>query len=235
MPKLALMRILGSIFLCFLLLVSFTSDAQISIGIKGGPDFSRFTNAVNGDNGNGDIAIQSSGTVTQVYGSVFVDIPLDSGRFFYIRPAVEYVGAGGKMNGDGDYYNANGFQPSTKYTLHYVDVPVEFVFSPKFDWGRPWIGVGLYGGALVNGTIKPDGGASQPVKKGNDPTDNFEPVDFGWAFSMGMTVKPGFLFGFDYQHGFTPLIPSGAGGNSQARLQTHNSVWGLHIGWLFKL
>lgn len=87
----------------------------------------------------------------------------------------------------------------------------------------------------MNGTIKPDGGASQPVKKGNDPTDNFEPVDFGWAFSMGMTVKPGFLFGFDYQHGFTPLIPSGAGGNSQARLQTHNSVWGLHIGWLFKL
>ena len=230
------MRILGSIFLSFLLFVTFTSQAQISIGIKGGPTFSRFTNAVNGDNGNGDIAIQSSGTVTQVYGSVFVDIPLDSsGKMFYIRPAIEYVGAGGKMNADGDYYNANGFQPSTKYTLHYVDVPVEFLFSPKFDWGRPWIGVGLYGGALVNGTIKPDGGASQAVKKGNDPTDNFEPMDFGYVFSLGMTVKPGFLFGFDYQKGFTSIVPAGAGGNTQTRLKTHNSVWGFHIGWLFKL
>jgi len=229
------MRILGSIILFFLLTLSFCTQAQISIGIKGGPDFSRMTNAVNGDNGNGAIAVQGSGTITQIYGSVFVDIPLDSGKMFYIRPAVEYVGAGGKMNGDGDYYNSNGFQPSTKYSLRYVDVPVEFVFSPKFDWGRPWLGVGLYGGALVSGTIKPDGGASQSVKIGNASTDNFEPVDFGYTISMGMSVKPGFLFGFDYQHGFTPIVPSGAGGNNQVRLQTHNSVWGLHIGWLFKL
>jgi hypothetical protein len=228
------MRILGSIVLCFLLFVSFDAQSQISIGIKGGPDFSRLVNAVKGDDGNGNIAILNSGTITQVYGSVFVDIPLDSGKkMFYIRPAVEYVGAGGKMNGDGDYYNGNGFQPNTKYTLHYVDIPVEFVFSPQFAWGRPWIGVGLYGGMLVNGTIKTDGGASQSAKIGNSATDNFEPVDFGYTFSMGMSVKPGFLFGFDYQHGFTPIVPSPA--NNQGRLQTHNSVWGLHIGWLFKL
>lgn len=229
------MRILGSIVLFFLLVVSIPTYAQISIGIQGGPTFSRFTNAVKGDDGNGNISVQSSGTVTQVYGKLFVDIPLDSGKMFYIRPAVEYVGNGGKMNGDGDYYNGNGFQPNTKYTLHYVDVPVEFVFSPKFDWGRPWIGLGLYAGALVNGTVKTDGQASRSAKIGNSASDDFEQADFGYTFSLGMSVKPGFLFGLDYQHSFTPMVPSGAGGNIQGRLQTHTSVWGFHIGWLFKL
>ena len=231
------MRILGSIFLSFLLLLSFTTHAQISIGIKGGPDFSRLTNAVKGDNGNGDIAIQNSGTVTQFYGSVFVDIPLDSGKkhMFYLRPAVEYLGAGGQMNPDGDYYDANGFQPSTKYSLKYVDVPVEFVFSPNFDWGRPLIGLGLYTGAVVSGTVKSPDGSSRPVMIGNKATDDFQRVDFGYAFSLGLITKAGFLFGADYQHSFLPVVPSATVQVNQSRLQTHNSVWGLHLGWIFKL
>ena len=233
-PKLALMRILSSISLCFLLLLSFTTNAQVSIGIKAGPDFARFTNAVQGNDGSGGISTLKSGTVTGFYGGVFVDIPLDSGKNFYVRPGVEYVGAGGSMDPTGDFYNANGFQASTKYTLHYVDVPVEFVYSPGFDWGRPYIGLGLYTGALVSGTIKSPGNNSQPIMIGSKPTDNFGRIDFGYAFTIGLATKVGFLFGIDYQHGFTRIVPTTAPGQ-QTRLQTHNSVWGLHLGWVFKL
>src|SRR6202012_5858978 len=115
------MRILSCIFLYFFLLLSFNTHAQVSIGIKAGPDFARFVNAVEGNDGSGGITTLKSGTVTGYYGSVFVDIPLDSGKNFYLRPGVEYVGAGGSMDPTGNYYNANGFQASTKYTLHYVD------------------------------------------------------------------------------------------------------------------
>src|SRR5580692_6282966 len=179
------MRILKAIFFSFLLLLSFTTYAQVSIGIKAGPDFARFINAVKGPDGSGNISTLNSGTVTQVYGTVFVDIPLDTGKNFYLRPGIEYMGAGGSMNGTGDYYNANGFTPNTKYTLHYVDVPVEFLYSPGFDWGRPLVGFGFYTGELVNGKIKNAYGSSNSVVIGSNSTDNFQRFDFGYAFTIG--------------------------------------------------
>jgi hypothetical protein len=229
------MRILVPIFLCFFLSLSFITHAQISIGIKGGPDFGRFTNAVKGNDGSGSIATMSSGTVTQFYGGLFVDIPLDSGKNFYLRPSVLYVGAGGSINPTGDYYNSNGFVPSTKYTLHYIDVPVEFVYSPGFDWGRPWIGLGLYTGRLINGTIKGPNSPSTSIKIGDNLNDNFKPYDFGYTFTLGLATKVGFLFGLDYQHGFEQIVPNQAAPGQQPRLQTHNSLWGLHLGWVVKL
>jgi hypothetical protein len=229
------MRILSTIFLYFFLLLSFTTHAQVSIGIKAGPDFARFVNAVQGNDGSGGITTLKSGTVTGYYGSVFVDIPLDTGKNFYLRPGVEYVGAGGSMDPTGNYYNANGFQPSTKYTLHYVDVPVEFVYSPGFDWGRPFVGLGLYAGSLVNGTIKSTDGSSTSVLIGSKPTDNFQRVDFGYAFTIGLATKVGFMFGIDYQHGFLQIVPNSTEQTQQNRLSTRNSVWGLHLGWVVKL
>jgi hypothetical protein len=230
------MRILAPLFLCFSLLLSFTTNAQISIGIKAGPDFSRIINAVQGNDGSGNIALLKSGTVTQVYGGVFVDIPLDtSSKMFYLRPGIDYIGAGGIMNSNGNYYNPNGFQPSTKYSLHYIDVPLEFVYSPGFDWGRPWIGLGVYGGALVSGTIKSPDGSSKPVMIGNNASDNFQLVDIGYAFTMGLATKVGFLFGLDYRHGFSQIVPTSSDQSSLPRLHTHNSIWDLHLGWVFKL
>jgi Outer membrane protein beta-barrel domain len=222
------MRILNAVFLYFLLSLTFTSHAQISIGIKAGPDFSRFVNAVQGNDGSGNISTLNSQSVTQVYGGLFVDIPLDSGKNFYIRPGVNYIGAGGQMNGTGNYYSANGFVPNTKYTLRYLDVPVEFLYSPGFDWGRPYVGFGFYGGALVSGKIKNPDGSSQSVKIGGSSTDNFEGTDFGYTFTIGLATKVGFLFGVDYQHGFTKVIPDGV-------QQTRNAIWGLHVGWVVKL
>ena len=149
------MRILGLLLFSFSLFLSSTTHAQLSLGIKGGIGLSRIVNAVQGNDGSGNIALLKSGTLAQVYGGVFLDIPLDTnGKRFYLRPGIDYIGAGGNMNSTGNYYNPNGFQPSTKYSLRYVAVPLEFVYSPGFDWGRPWVGFGLYGAALVSGTIK---------------------------------------------------------------------------------
>ncbi len=132
------------------------------------------------------------------------------------------------MNGTGNYYSANGFVPNTKYTLRYVDVPVEFVYSPGFDWGRPYVGFGFYGGALVSGKIKNPDGSSQSIKIGGSSNDNFESTDFGYTFTIGLATKVGFLFGVDYQHGFTKVVPDGV-------QQTRNAIWGLHLGWVVKL
>jgi hypothetical protein len=230
------MRIPGSIFLCFFLAFSFTTNAQISLGIKGGVDLSRLVNVVEGPDGSSNIAVMSGGTLTQIYGGAFVDIPLDSVRkMFYIRAGVEFVGAGSNLNATGDYYNGNGFQPGTKYSLHYVDVPVEFLYSPGFSWGRPWIGLGVYTGAVVSGTVKGPDGSSKPAMIGNSVTDNFQRFDFGYSFSIGMATKGGFQFGIDYLHGLVRVVPDATQPNGQIRLRTRNSVWGFNVGWIFRL
>jgi Outer membrane protein beta-barrel domain len=231
------MRILKSGLVYVILLLSVTAaHAQVSIGVKGGLDFGKITNAIEGNDGSGGIAKQSTGTVTQWYGEVFADIPLDTLKMhmFYIRAGVEYLGAGGEMDWTGDYYIANGFTANTKYKLHYVDVPVEFMFSPNFSWGRPYVGLGLYTGALMNGTVKNDS-VSRNIKIGSNATDDFQKIDFGYTFSIGLVTQPGFTFGIDYQHGLIRTIPNGAELPGQAKLKTHNSVWGLNIGWIFKL
>jgi hypothetical protein len=228
------MRILCTV-LFFSLLLSLTTHAQLSIGVKAGADFSRLINAYKGVNEGDNIQNVNSGALTHFFGGVFVDIPLDTAKLFYIRPGVEYIGAGGSIPADNDNYNNNGFQPNTNYKLRYVDVPVEFVFSPGFDWGRPWIGLGLYTGALVSGTMKTLGSPSQSVMIGNGPNDNFQRFDFGYTFSLGMETKPGFMFGLDYQHGFLQVVPNTVLQNNQSRLSTRNAFWAFHLGWLFKL
>ncbi|HLI92582.1 MAG TPA: outer membrane beta-barrel protein [Puia sp.] len=230
------MRILCCLGLFIFLSLPFTTHAQVSIGIQAGPDFAWLVNAVEGSNGSTSITTQKSGSVTQIYGGVYVDIPLDSaGGMFYLRPGIEYLGAGGQMNANADYYNSNGFLPSTKYSLRYVDVPFQFVYSPEMDFGKPWLGLGLYGGALVGGTVATQGSSSQPVKIGNNASDNFKRFDAGYVFSLGLMTKSGFLFGADYQHGFVRAVPDARLNSSQSRLLTRNSVWDLHVGWVFRL
>ena len=70
---------------------------------------------------------------------------------------------------------------------------------------------------------------------GSDATDDFQRTDFGYTFSVGLATKVGFQLGIDYQHGFLRVVPDGAEQTGQAKLKTHNSVWGLNIGWIFKL
>lgn len=230
------MRILGFALFSSLLLLSLTTRAQVSIGLKGGIDFSKMINAVEGNDGTGTISLLPSGTGTGFYGGIFADIPLDTiSKMFYLRPGLQYVGAGGATNATGNYYNGNGFTPSTKYALQYIDLPVEFVYSPGFGWGRPWVGVGLYAGVLVSGTIKTQGGSSQSAMIGNKANDNFQPADFGYTLSFGLATKPGFLFGIDYQHGFSRIVPNSSQQTGQPRLQTRNSIWGMYLGWIFKL
>lgn len=231
-----LMRILGFLVLFSFLSLPLTTHAQVSISVQAGPDFAWLVNAVEGSNGSSTITTQKSGSITQFYGAVYADIPLDTaGGLFFLRPGIEYLGAGGQMNANADYYNSNGFLPSTKYSLRYVDVPFQFVYSPAMDFGRPWIGLGLYGGALVGGTVATQGGSSQPVKIGNNAADNFKRFDAGYTFSLGLTTKSGFQFGATYQHGFVRAVPDARLNSSQSRLLTRNSVWDLHVGWVFRL
>jgi hypothetical protein len=224
-----------SIALCLFIILSTAASAQVSVGIKAGADFARLLDAVEGYNGGSSITLLNTNSRTYLYGGVFADIPLGKGKenMFYLRPQLEYLGAGGQLPLITDY-NGNAIILPTKYYLHYIDLPVDFMFSPTLPIGKPWIGAGLYGGVLVNGTAK-YGNTSNDLSIGNKPGDGIERYDFGFSLTAGLTLKCGILIGGDYQQGLIRVSPPSPYGPSAARPNTRNAIGGVHIGYEFTL
>jgi hypothetical protein len=93
------MPIRRSIALYLFVILSSAATAQVRVGIKGGADFARLLDAVEGYNGSGSITLLNTDSGTYFYGGVFADIHLGKGKenMFYRRPQLEYVGGGGQL------------------------------------------------------------------------------------------------------------------------------------------
>jgi hypothetical protein len=224
-----------SITLCLFIILSSAATAQVRVGIKAGPDFARLLDAVEGYNGSGGTTLLNTDSRTYLYGGIFADIPLGKGKenMFYLRPQLEYVGGGGQLPLITDF-NGNAILLPTKYSLHYLDLPVDFLFSPTLPFGKPWIGAGLYGGVLLNGTAK-YGGNSTDLMIGNNDNDAIERYDFGFSLTAGLTLKCGILIGGDFQQGLIRVSPPSQYGAAASRPNTRNSIGGVHIGYEFTL
>jgi hypothetical protein len=215
--------LLGSIFLLFT-----TAHAQVTVGVKIGPDFSRLLDAEEGYTGSGSTQKLNTTTRTSFYGGVFVDVPLGKADNFYLRPQLLYTNIGGQLPQMVDY-NGNQIAPNVKYSLNYLDVPLQLLYSPTFAFGKPWIGAGLYAGVLLSGTEK-SGSNSTSLLIGDNPNDDIKRYDFGFSLTAGLTLKCHVLIGADFQQGLTSISPSAQPGNT--RLNTRTSVLGVHIGYI---
>jgi Outer membrane protein beta-barrel domain len=224
-----------SITLYLFVILSSAARAQVRVGIKVGPDFARLLDAVEGYNGSGGTTLLNTDSRTYLYGGVFADIPLGKGKenMFYLRPQLEYMEGGGQLPMITDY-NGNALVLATKYSLHYIDLPVQFLFSPTLPIGRPWIGAGLYGGVLLSGTAKYEN-TSYHLSIGNSDNDAIERYDFGFSLTAGLTLKCGILIGGDFQQGLIRVSPPSLNGASASRPNTRNSIGGVHIGYEFTL
>jgi hypothetical protein len=229
------MPIRRPIALYLFIILSSAATAQVRVGIKAGPDFAQLLDAVEGYNGSGGTTLLNSDSRAYFYGGVFADIPLgkEEENMFYLRPQLEYVGAGGQLPLITDY-NGNAIILPSKYSLHYIDLPVDFLFSPTLPIGRPWIGAGLYGGVLVKGTAK-YGNTSNDLSIGNKPSDGIERYDFGFSLTAGLTLKYGILIGGDFHQGLIRVSPPLPNGASASRPNTRNAIGGVHIGYEFTL
>jgi hypothetical protein len=216
-----------AIVLNFFVILSLVTKAQLSIGIKGGPDFGRLLDALEAYNGGGGTVMLNSASRTSFLGGFFLDIPLSKANMFYLRPQLEYLGGGGKLPLLTDY-SGNVISSPETYNLSYADVPVQFLFSPTLGIVKPWIGAGFYGGVLMNASDK-GGNGSGTLRIGNNSNDDIERFDFGYTFTAGLSLKWGFLVGADFQHGLTRISPPAESGNP--RLNTRNSVLGVHVGY----
>jgi hypothetical protein len=130
-------------------------------------------------------------------------------------------------------FNGNQVAPHTKYTLNYVDLPVQLLYSPSFRVGKPWIGGGLYTGVLLNGKSTTNLG-SYPLSIGSATNNAFKRFDVGFTATAGILIENDIQLGVDFQQSFAGIYP----GNSYPGSSTPkilNSIWGVFLGYTWNV
>jgi outer membrane protein with beta-barrel domain len=203
---------------------------QIKLGFEAGPDISRLNNAYFSYTSNSQLAPFDSKSRTGVAGGVFADILMAD--MFTFRAKILYTMGGGNLPAYLNFYG-NVLAPATNISMQYINVPLQFLYSPSLSFGRPWIGIGFYTSMMLSGTAKSDEG-SKSLSLGGHSSDDYQRWDFGFNPSAGLTLKNGLMFGVDYQAGMVKLSTDPPGGYGP-RLNTRTSIWSFHVGYEWKL
>jgi hypothetical protein len=191
------------------LFIAGLSFGQAKFGIVAGPSFSSFTSKTAGDKETSDLLVAFRGGFT-------ADIPLADE--FYIQPSLLYSGKGGKETTE-----ILGRDVTLKTKLHYINVPVNFMFKPEVGSGNLILGVGPYFAYAVGGKS-----GDNDIEFGNEDGDGLKRFDSGGNLQFGYEMKSGLNFTLHAEMGFINLVPDGDNDNS-----TRNNSFGVSVGYKF--
>ncbi len=196
-----------------------------TFGIKAGPSFSSMTSKTNGEKNTSEMMVG-------VEGGVYANIPI--APQFYIQPSLMYEGKGGK-----ETYEDNGVSRKFKTRLHYLTLPIDFLFKPEMPNGSgawiigvgPYLGYGISGKSKLSGAVGDFEGSSSfdPFKEdvmGGDPTLNR--FDAGANVQLGYEMANGFNIGLNANLGLINLQKNGDNDNS-----ARNTNFGVTLGYTF--
>lgn len=197
------------------LLLAGASFAQVKFGITAGPSFSSYTSKAGGDK-------ETSKLITGLRAGVGVDLPLADE--FYIQPSLLYVGKGGTVEGtvlNVDY----------KTRIHYLELPINFMYKPEVGNGNLFIGLGPYfayglGGKFEAANAQGDK-VSSDIEWGNDD-GQMKRLDAGANFQVGYEFPMGFNIGLHTDLGLTNNRGNGDSDNS-----SRNTSFGVSVGYKF--
>ncbi len=176
-----------SMTLLALFLISAIQAQESSVGIKGGLNLSTMST-----DGNNDENLKAGFHV-----GVFNKIALSES--FAIQPEVMYSSKGLKIS----YEDAAFVEGETKFTLHYIDVPVKLVFNLSRDFEFQF---GPYVGYLMQAKITNDGSlAGIPIESDDEiDRDNFKSLDYGLTAGLGFDLDP-LIIGVNYNLGLSKV------------------------------
>jgi len=192
------------------MLMAGASFAQVKFGITAGPSFSSTTYKnplVN--NGNK----KTSDMLTGLRAGVTVDLPLADE--FFIQPSLLYVGKGGKQE------NALGADVKTR--LHYLELPLNFMYKPEVGTGNLFIGLGPYFSYALGGKV-----GDNDIDFGSDNALQTKRMDAGANFQVGYELPMGLNFGLHTDLG---LVNINGAGNDDNRVK--NTSFGVSVGYKF--
>jgi hypothetical protein len=200
--------------------VSMTKNTGTTVGIHAGANMFN----INGRTANGTEL--NNKLNTGFSGGVDVAIPLGGGS--YLQPGVDFTQKGSET------------QNGIKTTLHYVEVPVNFVYKPVLGTGNFVLGFGPYFGYGVGGKVtNPDGSSTKVVFK--DSYDRTVPAttvqlrksDAGANFLAGYEFANNLSLNLKAQLGLKDINPDMGEMNQNDKTRYRNTGFGLSLGYRF--
>lgn len=192
---------------------SMAAFAQVpQFGIKGGVNLANVTAS------SGSVSA-SFGTLTTFSVGAFADLKAGA---ISIQPGLFYTGKGFKLSDETS-------NESAQMSLHYLQVPVNFVYHAPIVIGNIYFGAGPFAAFGVSGKSKAtlDGTTlEEDVKFGDD--GDVKRTEFGLQGIAGLQLKSGFLIGVSYDLGLSNI-----GNNIDGEGSLKNKVLGISVGFTF--
>lgn len=215
-------------------LAASAQTSPVKFGVKAGVTFPKFS--VSGTESEGE----TFKTNTSFYVGGTVDFPIS--EMFSVQPGLSLIGKGGKQDYtesgslNGAAYNVS---VTSKRSLMYVELPVNFVANFAVGDGKVFVGAGPYYALAVSGKDKDEskgsvGGASSSessesdVKFGSNNDADMKRGDFGVNFLAGYQLSNGFNIHAGYGLGLSDI--SNSDSNS---FKATNKVFSVGVGFSF--
>ena len=155
---------------------------------------------------------------------------------FFIQIGLQYTGKG--TRGQVNYYN----DPSEirEVSLHYVDMPINFLYKPLVGKGHFLLGFGPYVGYAFGGKAKFEGNsytAEQNILFANDINES-NPNDL--VYFKRLDVGANAFFGYEFANRLNMVFNTQLGlvninsknsGISNSKLSEMNTGFGLSLGY----
>lgn len=234
-------KILFSICLLFSALACFSqstnNDKPITLGIKAGFNLSSLQYSVP----NSSASISSS-SIAAFNAGVFVDFSFSPN--FSIQPALFYTGKGSKDNSHVSSSDLN-LASSSKTTINYLQIPVNFIYKAPSKGGNFYIGGGpfaAYGvSGKANGSInliyngeESHSDFDNNIKFGNNADSEIKRFDYGLTALAGYKFNNGFLININYDFGLVNIASNTANDDNESSSKAKTRVLGLSVGYAFK-
>jgi hypothetical protein len=180
------------------------------IGIQGGVNFADISSS------NKSVSALLGTLATYQIGA-FVDIKAGA---ISVQPGVYYAGKGFKLTQASD--------ESQQMSLHYIQVPVNFVYHIPAAVGNLYLGAGPFAAIGASGKVKFKNGSTteeEDVTFGNGPKD-VKRTEFGFQGIAGFQFKTGLLIGLHYDLGLSSI-------SNDDSASIKNAVFGVGLGYSF--
>lgn len=191
-----------------------TAD-QTTFGLRAGVNFQN----INGkDQGGNELNFSIT---TGYHAGVNAEIPIGSG--FHLQPGVLYSlkGAGIPMNGG----------ENQKVKLHYLEVPVNFVYKPILGTGNLVLGFGPYAAFGIGGNV--NGREIDFTEKfTSSSAPQYKRFDAGGNLFAGYEFANNFSFQLNTQLGMVNIRPEDEQ-NTGDKSKWKNTGFGLSLGYRF--
>ncbi|TMI74589.1 MAG: PorT family protein [Bacteroidetes bacterium] len=204
----------------FILIVNFVSAQNTRLGFTAGPVASTMFQKVSGKKHMYDFGYAFTA-------GALLDVPMQKHGSF--QPGINYI-----MKNSKDTYTdpTTNKQVLAKYSLTYIEVPINVVFRiPAGSSGNVLLGGGVAPAMAIKGkttneidnTITKD----QGLNFGDETKDDFGQYDFGINAIAGYEFNNGFFIQLNYNHGINRLF---VGGDPEDKL--YNRYFALRLGYL---